>query len=186
MILACLQLPLAPINCSPRLMKIPKRLLENPSFLIDRTAKDAHIQFEEEMRKLDLSRGEWIALAELHFCNGMTQKEMADLMGLGESASGKITQKLLAKGWLVRHPDETDRRAFNVYIADEKRPIVAKLVKLLVMLSDLSLVGFSKTERAEFIGYLNRIRASISRPALPPKWHKLKAELLEDTGRNKG
>ena len=147
--------------------------------MLDRTAKSYQIHFDGQMRNLGLTRSQWLLLAQLYYCDGTTQRDLADLMGLGESALGKLTQKLEATGWLIRVADANDRRAFNLYISEQKRPIVEKLVTMLIMETERSLKGFSAEERNTLMGYLDRIQSNID--SVPPKknWLSLKAEVLE-------
>lgn len=160
-------------------MKIPKQLSKHVSFMLDRTAKNYQIHFDNQMRKLGLTRSQWLLLAELYFCDGATQRDLADLMGLGESALGKLTQKLASSGWLNRRPDPNDGRAFNLFIADTKRDIVAKLVTMLIMETERSLQGFSPEERTNLMAYLDRIQHNIAAVAPTKKWLKLKTEVLD-------
>jgi DNA-binding MarR family transcriptional regulator len=137
------------------------------------------------MRKLGLTRSQWLLLTNLYFCDGTTQKELADLMGLGESSLGKLTQKLQVGGWLERQPHARDGRAFHLCISEQKRPIVAKLVTMLIMETERSLVGFSAEERANLMNYMDRIQANIA--SVPPakKWLKLKTEVLDEVAHPK-
>ena len=166
-------------------MKVPKQLAKHVSFVLDRTAKSYQIHFDNQMRKLGLTQAQWLLLAELYFCDGATQKELADLMGLGESALGKLTLKLEAGGWLERRQDAKDGRAFNLFIAAAKRPLVAKLVHMLVMETERSLVGFSAEEKASLMNYLDRIQNNIA--SVPPsrKWLNLKADVLKEVAKPK-
>ena len=151
--------------------------------MLDRTAKSYQIHFDSQMRKLGLTRAQWLLLANLYFCDGTTQRDLADLMGLGESALGKLIQKLEATGWLLRIADAKDGRAFNLCISELKRPIVAKLVTMLVMETERSLMGFSAEERANLMNYLDRIQSNIT--SVPParRWLTLKSEVLEAVAR---
>lgn len=166
-------------------MKIPKQLAKHVSFMLDRTAKAYQIHFDNQMRNLGLTRSQWLLLAELYHCDGTTQRDLAELMGMGESALGKLAQKLESAGWLERRPDAADGRAFNLYIADRKRDIVANLVTMLIMETERSLEGFSKEERATLMHYLDRIQHNIA--AVPPKkkWLDLKTDILGAVARHK-
>ena len=161
-------------------MKIPKQLTKHASFMLDRTAKSYQIHFDNQMRKLGLTRSQWLLLVQLYHCDGTTQRDLADLMGMGESALGKLTQKLEAGHWLERRPDARDGRAFNLYIADAKRDLVAKLVTMLIMETERSLKGFSQEERTQLMRFLDRIQNNIAEVPPAKKWLSLKAEVLEE------
>ena len=166
-------------------MKIPKQLAKHASFMLDRTAKAYQIHFDSQMRNLGLTRAQWLLLVELYHCDGTTQRDLAELMGMGESALGKLAQKLEVTGWLERRPDADDGRAFNLYIAGKKRDIVAKLVTMLIMETERSLEGFTAEERATLMSYLDRIQHNIA--AVPPrkKWLGLKTDVLDAVARHK-
>lgn len=166
-------------------MKVPKQLSQNAAFMLDRTAKTYQIHFDNEMRRLGLSRSQWLLLANLYHCDGATQKELADLMGNGESSLGKLTQKLEATGWLDRTPDANDRRAFNLRISRKKRPLVAKLVTMLFMETERSLHGFTRDERNTLMHYLDRIQRNVESVAPDASWLQLKSDVLNSVARQR-
>jgi MarR family transcriptional regulator, transcriptional regulator for hemolysin len=158
--------------------KIPKKLTENVAYMLHHAALDYQVHFDAEMQALGLTRSQWLLLAHLHFCDGINQKALADLMEIGKGAAGKLAQKLEQAGWIRREADALDGRAFNLYIETAARPVVANLVELLVIETDHSLEGFSREEIDTLRGYLRRIRGNLAQNPLPKKWLQLKARTL--------
>lgn len=164
-------------------MKIPKKLNDNLAYMLHRTALNYQLLFDREMESLKLSRSQWILLAQLYFCDGINQKDLADLMELGKVAVGKLAQKLEKSGWISRIPDAEDGRAFKLTITPKAKPIVKNLVDLLVMETDYSLEGFSAREIADLRDYLVRIRKNLAQAQPSAKWRAIQQRALKDAQR---
>lgn len=159
-------------------MDLSATLTDNLAYMLHGTALDYELYFDREMEALGLTRSQWLLLAHLHFCDGINQKELADLMGIGKGAIGRLAQKLEAKHWIARLPDAEDGRAFKLRIKPRARPLVKKLVDMLILETERSLEGFSAAEVEAIRAQLRRIRRNIQAGPVPPRWLRLKAELL--------
>ncbi len=157
---------------------IPRKLTDNIAFMLHHTALDYQVHFDQQMQSLQLTRSQWLLLSHLYFCNGINQKDLAELMDIGKGAVGKLAQKLEAAGWIRREPDVADRRAFNLHITSKALPVVKNLVDLQLIETDHSLAGFGQEEIEQLRSYLRRIRRNLVE--IPPsrKWRGLKDKTL--------
>jgi DNA-binding MarR family transcriptional regulator len=55
----------------------------------------------------------------------LRQAELAEAIGLGAAAIGKLVDALEASGWLERRPDPTDRRAKHLHLTRRARHVLA-------------------------------------------------------------
>ena len=159
-------------------MDIPKLLGDNIAFMMDRTSRDYQVFFDHEMAELNLTRSQWLLLTQLSFVDGSNQKELADLMGIDKSALGRLALKLEEKGWLRRELDDSDGRAYKLFISDKARPLVRGLVDMLLEETESSLRGFSAQETEALRGYMSRIQANIRKAEPSERWMKIKAKVL--------
>ncbi|MEM9624054.1 MAG: MarR family winged helix-turn-helix transcriptional regulator [Pseudomonadota bacterium] len=65
---------------------------------------------------ITLSRPQWGVLTTLTGRPGLTQTELADLVGIGRAPLGKLIDKLEAQNWVERRPDPEDRRVNRLYL----------------------------------------------------------------------
>ncbi len=161
-------------------MELPSKLTENLAFMIHGTALGYEMYFDKEMHALGLTRSQWLLLSHLYFCDGINQKALADLMGTGKGAIGRLAQKLESSGWIERLPDSADGRAFKLRIRDKAQPLVKKLVDMLILETDRSLEGFTLREVDALRRYLRRISRNIGEAPVSSKWRAMKKQLLAD------
>ena len=158
-------------------MKIPARMANNISFMLDQTAKASQRYLDQQMTALGLTRSQWLLLSVLYFVNGSNQKDLADILDVGKGAVGKLAHKLEQKGWLCRVADTQDARAFNLYISQRATPMVKKLVELLMEDTARSLTGIRNDELAVMRTTLRRIKNNVEAVPVSRKWKRLKTEL---------
>lgn len=99
--------------------------------------------FDRRVRKLGITRPQWLALVRIKRKPGASQSELADMMEIEKAPAGRIIDRMVEKGWVERRPDPADRRINRVFLTDlgERvhatiEPIAAETV--LEALSDLS------------------------------------------------
>ena len=80
--------------------------------------------FRARTQDLGISRSQWRVLAMLQGRPGMTQTELADLIGVGRAPIGKIIDRLEEQGWVERRADPSDRRVNRLYLTRDTRPVI--------------------------------------------------------------
>src|SRR3978361_1799646 len=93
--------------------------LENSiGFIINRTAKVLIQAFDQELRKeIGITFGQWkIIITLVNNNNGLTQKEIADKLGLEGPTLIPIIDKLEKDGFLIRKVDKNDRRNNRIFL----------------------------------------------------------------------
>jgi DNA-binding MarR family transcriptional regulator len=79
--------------------------------------------FRERTKHIGLSRAQWRVLSALSGRPGITQTELADLVGIGRAPLGKIIDRLQAQNWVERRGDPDDRRINRLFITRDFKPI---------------------------------------------------------------
>lgn len=80
-------------------------------------------RFDTYMAPHNLTHSQWWALMHLYRSEGVTQVELAHLMEMGRPATGKLLERMEAKGWIERRSDPDDNRVRRVYLADGVVPV---------------------------------------------------------------
>lgn len=121
--------------------------------------------FDRRMRKLGLTRAQWLALTRLHRRPGASQQELADMMEIEKAPAGRILDRLQDKGWIERRADATDRRINRIYLTERGERIHAAMLPIAAATVDEALADLSRQEQDRLIGLMMRVKANLTRLA---------------------
>jgi DNA-binding MarR family transcriptional regulator len=96
--------------------------------------KQAHLQFTEQARQalapLDIGPREWAALICLDDERGLSQGEVARLLGVDRTTMVALVDGLQRKGLVAREPHPADRRKNRVALTGAGRHVLARGAEL--------------------------------------------------------
>ena len=75
--------------------------------------------FDRRVRKLGITRAQWLVLTRLHRHPGASQSELADMLEVERASAGRMIDRLEANGWVERRSQNGDRRVKRVYLTPE-------------------------------------------------------------------
>lgn len=90
-----------------------------PGFLFDALSKAYNVRTNKAIKPFNLTATEWPVLDQIYLHEGINQKELAQYCLKDPSTIVKTLDHLEKKGFIVRQPDENDRRAFKIAITEE-------------------------------------------------------------------
>jgi DNA-binding MarR family transcriptional regulator len=97
--------------------------------------KHAHLQYARltaaELGPLGIGPREWAALNSLDEQHGLSQREVADLLGVDRTTMVALVDELEAKGWVKRHPQPDDRRKNMISLTRKGRDIMQRGARLI-------------------------------------------------------
>ncbi len=96
--------------------------------------------FDRRVRKLGLTRAQWLALTRLHRRPGASQSELADMMEVEKATAGRLIDRLEAKGWVERRAQAGDRRINRVYLTTEAERVHKRIWRIAEATVDDALV----------------------------------------------
>lgn len=117
--------------------------------------------FDRRVRRLGLTRAQWLVLTRLHRRPGASQSELAEMMEVEKASAGRMIDRLEAKGWVVRRAQEGDRRVNRVYLTAEAEKIHGRMWRIAEATVDDALAGLSKREAAQLGALLARVKNSL-------------------------
>src|SRR4051795_8272756 len=79
-------------------------------FLISDVARLLRTAFDRRVRRLGLTRSQWLVINRLHRRPGATQSELAEMLEVEKATAGRMVDRMEKKGWVERRPDAGDRR----------------------------------------------------------------------------
>lgn len=121
----------------------------NAGYLIHEADRLLNREYDRRMRDLGLTRAQWWVLAQLYFNEGITQSELADVLGMSKAALGGLLDRLEANGWLERRAHRDDRRAKCLYRTRKIEALLVRMRRVALKMTADMLAGLRREERAQ-------------------------------------
>jgi len=114
----------------------------NIGYIINRTAKAYVKALDSQLReKVGVTVGQWKVLVMLVDQNGLTQKEIANRLGLEGATLIPIIDKMEKDKLVVRKVDPTDRRNNKIYRTEMADALWDKMIQCASNIKEISLKG---------------------------------------------
>jgi MarR family transcriptional regulator, transcriptional regulator for hemolysin len=111
-------------------------------YIINRTAKAFVKALDSQLReKVGVTAGQWKVLVMLVDQNGLTQKEIADRLGLDGATLIPIIDKMERDKLVVRKVDPADRRNNRIYRTEMADVLWDKMMECASNIKEISLKG---------------------------------------------
>lgn len=136
-------------------------LTRSLGFLLGDVSRLMRKRFDMRAAGLGLTRAQWRVLARLRRREGINQKDLAELLEIENITLTRHIDRLEAKGWVERRRDPSDRRAWNLYLNPEVRPVLNKMRKLSEITRNEAMDGIPAENREELIDMLLHIKANL-------------------------
>lgn len=114
------------------------------------------------MRQIDIPRTQAIVLHRLFIQEGMTQSEIAQLLGVQGATITGILQRMEEAGFISRHRDPDDNRLVRICLTDLGRDKERLITQQTGKLEKAIFSAFEDHERAQLRRYLARALDNIS------------------------
>lgn len=134
---------------------------ESVGFLITDVARMLRRNFNRRAQGLGLSQSQWQALAHISRQQGINQVTLARNLELQPMTVARLIDKLQEQGYVARHPDPADRRAFRLYLTERAEPLLDRIWQLAGETKAEALQGLSDDERKRLLKSLGRMRQNL-------------------------
>jgi DNA-binding MarR family transcriptional regulator len=138
-------------------------LEESPGFLINKLAHVMHVDLDRRLKVHGVTLSQWKLLLQLWRCEGRSQVELQELLGLERATITGLVQRMVAQGWVQRRTDPHDRRVQRVFLTERGRALEPIANSLVEEVSMQVLEGFSADEREFFMRLLVRALGNVER-----------------------
>lgn len=92
------------------------------------TARAWRTRLDQRLRPLGLSQGKWTTLVHLAWGGDkLTQRELANRIGIEEATLAGLLDRLQADGWILRKTSDHDRRCKTVHLQPRSRKILSQI-----------------------------------------------------------
>ena len=116
-------------------------------FVVNMTAKAFQKSFDIELRKnAGVSLSQWRVVGALVIQPGLTQKEIADKVGIEGATLVPIIDKMEKEGLLKRKPDSSDRRVNRIYLTQKADSLWESMVECALKIRKSSTKNISEND----------------------------------------
>ena len=132
-------------------------------FVVNMTAKAFQKSFDIELRKnAGVSLSQWRVVGALVIQPGLTQKEIADKVGIEGATLVPIIDKMEKEGLLKRKPDSSDRRVNRIYLTQKADSLWESMVECALKIRKSSTKNISENDIQTTLETLRKISQNLA------------------------
>jgi len=118
---------------------------------------------DKVLKEYDLSSGSYPYLLTLRGNEGISQNKISEEIGCDKAMSARTITKLIKLGYLDRNKDETDSRAYKLYLTEKAKVVIPKVLDKIHNLVGLITKDLNEEEKFITIDSLNKILNNIKK-----------------------
>lgn len=133
-------------------------LLDLPGHVIRRLQQQSAAVFQDRTKAagFDVTSVQFAALSTLATAPGLDQASLAKRIAYDRATIGGVIKRLEQKGWVVRMPDDADRRAFKVTLTAEGTATLTEMTPIVHALQNEIMGGLSQEDQGILLGLMKR------------------------------
>ena len=129
--------------------------------VISDVARLLRTEFDRRVRRLGITRAQWLVLTRLHRRPGASLSELAEMMEVEKATAGRMIDRLVANGWVERRTARDDRRVKRVYLTDDAERVHKRIWRVAEQTVDSALADLSARESKLLMNLLQRIKSTL-------------------------
>ena len=129
--------------------------------VISDVARLLRTEFDRRVRRLGITRAQWLVLTRLHRRPGASLSELAEMMEVEKATAGRMIDRLVANGWVERRTAREDRRIKRVYLTDDAERVHKRIWRVAEQTVDAALADLSARERRQLMSLMQRIKTTL-------------------------
>lgn len=133
---------------------------DSVGFLMRRVLSSILQQADAQLADQGLTYVQWLPLYKLLLCQDSTSAALAKDLGIDPASVTRALDRIEAKGLLRRERSTTDRRVVQLVLTEEGRRVAVEVPKVLSLVLNKHLAGFSHAECALLLSLLRRMLAN--------------------------
>ncbi len=129
--------------------------------LISTIYQQINIYVDAELKEYRIGTGQISFISFLQNEDGINQETLTRKFGVNKATTARAIAKLVKEGYVIRKRDETDNRAYKLYLTKKGRGVGPKLKSVLQQLTEILSVGLTEDEKASVIRLLEKMYQNI-------------------------
>lgn len=130
-------------------------------YMLSDVARLIRTVFDRRVRRLGLTRAQWLVLTRLHRRPGASQTELADMLETDRASAGRMIDRMEKAGWVERRADGADRRINRLHLTADARKAHARMWKIAESTLDDALATLSPGERRQYTQLTARVKGRL-------------------------
>lgn len=122
----------------------------------------------KELEPYGIGTGQFDFLMVLYNRDGISQETLVKILKVSKATGTRAVRSLENKGYVYREIDETDRRAYRVYLTEKGKEIRGVVLEKLLSFVYTILSDFSPEEMKEFRRLLQKAVIKLFEPGFEP------------------
>jgi len=118
---------------------------------------------DKVLKQYELSSGSYPYLLILRGNEGISQNKISEEIGCDKAMSARTITKLIRLGYLDRNKDETDSRAYKLYLTKKAKDIIPKVLEEIHKLVNLITKDLNDDEKIITLDSLSKILTNIKK-----------------------
>lgn len=144
------------------------------AFLLAQVGAHAARQFAKRLEPLGMTPPQAGILRMLARSGGLSQRDLADRLGIHPSRLVALLDEMQTAGLLVREPNAEDRRLYSLQLTDTGRERMAELGRVARQHNEALCSGLNAEEQAQLESLLSRIAQQQGlRPGVHPGYSSM-------------
>lgn len=132
-------------------------------FTVNITAKAFQKALDLELRKnVGVTLSQWRVISMLVFQPGLTQKEIADKVGIEGATLVPVIDKMEKEGLLKRKPDSKDRRVNRIYLSTKANSLWNSMIECALRIRKISTKDIAEDQIKTTLDTLRKISANLA------------------------
>ena len=119
--------------------------------------RSSQTYLDKKLKDYELSSGSYPYLLILDKNEGISQNKISEELGCDKAMSARTITKLIKLGYLDRRQDEADSRAYKLYLTENAKVIIPKVLEEVHKLINQVTDGSSEQEKKDTINFLNNV-----------------------------
>ena len=116
----------------------------------------SQVHMNNELKKYNIGIGQIYFLKKLFKKDGINQEQLAESLTLSKATSTRAIKKLEKGGYIIRKKDNTDKRAYNVFITKKGKKLEHIFKNISSDWTETLLSGFTEDEKEFFFNFLKK------------------------------
>jgi|KBSMisStandDraft_5_1062788.scaffolds.fasta_scaffold435115_2 MarR family transcriptional regulator, transcriptional regulator for hemolysin len=129
--------------------------------VISDVARLLRTEFDRRVRRLGITRAQWLVLTRLHRRPGASHSELAEMMEVEKATAGRMIDRLVANGWVERRTQADDRRVKRVYLTREAERVHKRIWRVAEDTVNAALADLTSPESRQLMSLLQRIKKTL-------------------------
>ena len=133
------------------------KLEDSLGFILNKTSTKLKNKLFQRFNEYNVTPEQWSVLNCLWTQEGISPKELADIIFKDKPNTNRILEKLQMKELIVRKPHPVDKRAYQIFLTNRGWELKNQLVPIAMQLLEEATIGIEKNKVVEIINLLNQM-----------------------------